>query len=219
MCNIKCIDFGRQNLKEEDVKGKDVIEVGSYDVNGSYRSIVQLLGPASYLGVDMKKGPGVDEVCDADDLLEHFGTETFDLLISTEVIEHVRDWRRVISVFKHILKPNGVLLITTRSMGFKYHGWPYDFWRYEIEDFRNIFSDFSIERLEKDTSEPGVLIKAKKPASFLENDLSDYKLYSIIRGKRIKDAVAIDIWLAIVFSFLPKVIPTFLRERIKYRIR
>lgn len=139
MCIVECLDFGRENVKVEDVKGKAVIEVGSYDVNGSYRSIVQPLEPDSYIGVDIEKGPGVDQLCDACNLVQHFGMEKFDLLISTEVMEHVNDWRKVISNFKHVLKPNGVLLLTTRSRGFPYHGYPCDFWRYEIEDFQSIF--------------------------------------------------------------------------------
>ena len=72
MCNIKCLEFGRRNLKEEDVKEKAVIEVGSYDVNGSLRPIVEQLLPASYIGVDLVKGPGVDEVCDANGIINYF---------------------------------------------------------------------------------------------------------------------------------------------------
>ena len=38
------------------------------------------------------------------------------MLIATEVIEHVRDWRSGISNFTKVLAPNGVILIKTRSM-------------------------------------------------------------------------------------------------------
>ena len=44
MCNPACIDFGRQVLRPEMVEGKVVLEVGSYDGNGSLRGDVVALG-------------------------------------------------------------------------------------------------------------------------------------------------------------------------------
>ncbi|MEM4005257.1 MAG: methyltransferase domain-containing protein [Desulfurococcaceae archaeon] len=116
--------------------------------------------------------------------MEYFGEESFDVIISTEVLEHVRDWRAVINNMKRALREGGVMYITTRSFGFPYHDFPYDFWRYEIEDMRKIFSDFNIMVLKKDPSMPGVFLKARKPEEFKPNDLSDIALYSIILGKR-----------------------------------
>jgi len=37
MCSITCLKFGKRNLSEIDVKDKEVIEVGAYNVNGSIR--------------------------------------------------------------------------------------------------------------------------------------------------------------------------------------
>ncbi len=39
MCNKSCIDFGEKALKKIKIKDKKVLEVGSYDVNGSFRPI------------------------------------------------------------------------------------------------------------------------------------------------------------------------------------
>ena len=212
MCNKACIEFGRANLKEEEVKGKSVIEVGSFYLNGSLRPIAKEFLPSSYIGVDLQIGPGVDQICDAHDLLDRFGSGNFDLLISTELLEHVRDWRKVISNFKHILKPNGVLLITTRSKGFYYHDYPFDFWRYEISDMQVLFSDFIIEVIEKDPSEPGVFIKARKPNTFTERETTNYQLYSIIKGKHATTITKIDIyWFKVrsaIRGFLSQILPT-----------
>lgn len=208
MCNKSGIEFGRKNLKEEDIRNKSVIEVGSLDVNGSLRPIVEAFHPHSYIGVDICKGQGVDLVCNVKDLLERFGSEAFDVLISTELLEHILDWRQAVSNFKRILKPNGILLITTRSRGFEYHGYPFDFWRYEITDMKEIFSDFNIEAIEKDSLSPGVFIKARKPNVFRENDLSGYRLYSIIKGKPAKTITENEINLfKIISPFLPHMLP------------
>src|SRR2546425_13027128 len=93
MCNSECISFVERAIGSGDVKGRDIIEVGSYDVNGSVRPYLQSLAPASYLGVDITPRPGVDLVCDAQRLLAQLGTERFDPAVSTQLLEHGRAWR------------------------------------------------------------------------------------------------------------------------------
>jgi 2-polyprenyl-3-methyl-5-hydroxy-6-metoxy-1,4-benzoquinol methylase len=196
MCNSACIQFAETNITEKDVRGKSVIEVGSLDINGSLRSIVETFEPVQYLGVDLCEGHGVDIVCNAAGLIDTFGREKFDLLISTEMMEHVLDWKKIIRNFKRILKPNGALLITTRSKGFFYHGYPDDFWRYELDDMKAIFSDFDIVSLEKDPSSPGVFMMARKPIFFIENDLSHLTLYSVVKFRRTSKVTSLDIKVA-----------------------
>lgn len=175
------------SLTAEEVCGKSVLEVGSRQVQTpdlTARHIVARLQPAQYVGVDIDIGPGVDEICDAEHLRERFGDESFDVVISTEMLEHVRNWRPVISNFKHVVRPRGVLLVTTRSRGFRYHGWPEDYWRYEVDDMRVLFSDFEIQALEPDLATPGVFLKALKPVAFQEADLSRHTLYSVVKRRR-----------------------------------
>ena len=35
MCNLGCVDFIRFNLSKEEIEGKDILDVGSLNVNGS----------------------------------------------------------------------------------------------------------------------------------------------------------------------------------------
>lgn len=186
MCHASALRFGKTSLSRDEVEGKRIIDVGAYNVNGSFRTVLEKLNPKEYVGVDIEPGPGVDFVCEGDKLVEKFGKESFDLVISTELLEHVIDWIPVVSNIKNLCKCGGKILITTRSLGFPYHPFPFDVWRYEIEDMKNIFGDFEIEILEKDSQCPGVFMKARKPENFKEIDLKDYELFSIIADKRIK---------------------------------
>jgi SAM-dependent methyltransferase len=183
LCTINCILFGVNNLRDEEIAGKQILEVGACNVNGSLRPFVESRKPAMYIGADIERGTGVDVICNAENLEVAFEEGCFDVVISTELLEHVRNWRSVISSIKKVCKPGGIILITTRSIGFGYHAYPYDFWRYEIEDMRYIFSDCLIEVLEKDP-EKGVFAKIRKPLEYSEKDLGNYALYNIVVGKK-----------------------------------
>lgn len=182
------IDFAKRVLSPDAVRGKSVIEVGSYDFNGSVREPIKRMGCASYLGVDMVAGPGVDEVCDATKVVSRFGDQSFDVVLSTEMLEHARHWRSTVNNLKRVVKPGGTLLVTTRSRGFPYHGYPSDYWRFELEDFRAIFSDFDIQALESDPLRPGVLLLAKRYAPPRDlPDLEKINVYSMLAHERIYD--------------------------------
>jgi SAM-dependent methyltransferase len=189
MCTTGCLDFTRDNLRESDVRGKTVLEVGSRDHNGTVRSIIEASRPRKYVGVDMLAGPGVDVVCDAGDLVSRFGGEAFDLVVATELLEHARDWRAVVTNLKNVLRPGALLLLTTRSQGFPFHPCPGDFWRYQVEDFERIFADLTIELLQEDDRRtPGVFLCARKPISFFEVGLDDVRLYSVLTRRRASEA-------------------------------
>lgn len=194
MCNRSCLDFAKFNLKPDDVRGKKIIEIGSRDVNGSVKQQIMQLEPASYLGIDIEMAAGVDEVCNVYDLVQRYGVESFDVVISTEMVEHVFDWRKAFSQMKSILKPNGVMLITTRSFGFPYHDYPSDYWRFELRDMKSIFADMRVEALESDASDPGVLVAARKLSDFVEDDLANLALHSMITSKRSADITSSDLF-------------------------
>src|SRR6266576_6160414 len=58
--NRAVMEFGQRVLGETDVRDRAVLEVGARDVNGSLRPWIESLQPASYFGVDIVPGTGVD---------------------------------------------------------------------------------------------------------------------------------------------------------------
>lgn len=152
-------------LSAGDVSGKSVLEVGSYDVNGSVRPTLTALGPARYHGVDLTEGPGVDQVVDCTRLVDEFGAGSWDVVVSTEMLEHVRDWRASVRNLIHVVAPGGVLVVTTRSPGFPFHPFPEDHWRYPVAAFERIASNAHLEVVDvrADPEAPGVFVKARKP--------------------------------------------------------
>lgn len=164
MCHDSDIEFIAQEITHDDVYGKRVLEVGAYDDNGSPRPHVESLHPSSYLGTDMRPGPRVDLVLDAADVPT---LGEFDLVISTEMLEHAEFWRDAMRGMIDAVKPGGILFLTTRSPGFAYHGYPEDHWRYTVKDMRDILdgAGMVILVLKPDPAKiyPGVFAKARKP--------------------------------------------------------
>jgi len=198
MCHKSCIEFAEKYIHEDDIKGRSVIEVGALDVNGSIRPSVEQFRPLSYIGVDIQKGAGVDRICPVENLIKEFGTNSFDVVISTELLEHVLNWRKAIHNLKQVLKPGGSMLLTTRSKGKCYHGYPFDYWRYGLKDIKLIFSDFEIIALCEDSEEPGVFFKAIKQKPYIESTVKGLNLYSTILDKRSSIIMAFFFWRVII---------------------
>jgi SAM-dependent methyltransferase len=128
--------------QKESFEGLRVLEAGSRDVNGSLRDLS--IDAKEYIGIDIQEGPGVDMVLDAREMIQKFGPVSFDVVICTETLEHVQDWRRVVESMKNILKVDGFIYLTAPAPGFPKHNYPGDFWRFTCRDFLNMFADFAV---------------------------------------------------------------------------
>lgn len=97
-----------------------VLDLGGRDINGSIRD---LLPAAKWVGLDIEPGPGVDLVHDAT-LPWPDGFERFDLVVCTEVLEHVERWGAVLRTASQALEPGGpeALFVTCASTGRPEHG-------------------------------------------------------------------------------------------------
>ena len=171
------VEFFIRNVRPAEVSGRTILEAGSLEINGSVKPYFTRFGPSEYIGIDMVDGPGVDYCVK----IEDFQSPPFDIVVSTETLEHAEDWKATVTAIKALCKPEGLLYITTRSPGFWRHCYPNDHWRYTQEDFRRIFADCEILILEDDTQttpvpHPGVFMKARKPLDFTPCSLDDIVL-------------------------------------------
>ena len=148
MCNPWCIEMVN-NLLDTIPVNAWILEVGSRNDNGSVRKILE---PKSinYVGVDLFEGNGVDIVLDVANLQAQFGDDKFDVVVSTEMLEHCSNWQEALYQMSSVLRHGGLLIITTRSPGFELHDYPADYWRFSHDDFAEIFGPIGKILLLKD---------------------------------------------------------------------
>jgi SAM-dependent methyltransferase len=122
----------------------DVLEVGSYNVNGTVRDVLEETAK-SYIGTDMREGPCVDLALDAELVASHFGKHSFDTVVCCECLEHtLRPWI-IVDALKHVLKPGGHLWISTPTFGFPEHRFPIDCYRFGEDAYRGwMFTDTNL---------------------------------------------------------------------------
>lgn len=99
-----------------------VLDLGGRNVNGSIRDLIP---GVQWTGLDIIDGPGVDIVRDA--TLDWFVNEPvprYDIIVSTEMFEHVEDWRGVIRTCAQAFEGTGeeLLMFTCASTGRRPHG-------------------------------------------------------------------------------------------------
>ncbi len=125
-----------QLARDYDFAGQTVQEVGSLDVIGSVRPL--FANVSSYVGIDFRQGPNVDVVMNAHNL--EFQADGFDVVISTEMLEHDDEFRVSVKEMGRVLKKGGILILTARGNGFMPHDYPYDFWRFMPTSFNKLFN-------------------------------------------------------------------------------
>jgi SAM-dependent methyltransferase len=94
-------------------EGKVVIDVGSYNYNGSYRAMIEADG-SRYVGADIMPGPNVDVIVGTP---EWNALEGVDAVISGQTLEHVEDVPSLMAQMFRILKDGGLLCVITPSAG------------------------------------------------------------------------------------------------------
>ncbi len=119
-----------------------VFEFGSYQVEGQegYANLREVFVGKTYVGCDMRPGPGVDRVEDVTAIGLPDGSAGTVLCIET--FEHVFEVQRAFTEVFRLLRPGGVFVITT-PLNFRIHGYPDDYWRITPSCLRRMLSPYA----------------------------------------------------------------------------
>lgn len=112
--------------------GISVCDLGGRNVNGSLRD---LFTTSDWTAVDSSPGEGVDVVADARAWLPD---RAYDVVLSTEVLEHVDEWHAIIATARTALTNGGLFIVTCASERRPIHGMSGGPWPEPGEHYRNI---------------------------------------------------------------------------------
>jgi SAM-dependent methyltransferase len=118
-----------------------VIEMGARAAPGqeSIANLRPIFDVDEYIGCDIQAGPGVDRIDDIHSL--SMPDESVGTVVCLETLEHVADPIRAVQEMHRVLKPGGVLAISS-LMFFPIHEHPWDFWRFTPEGFERLLEPF-----------------------------------------------------------------------------
>lgn len=126
-----------------------VVDVGAG--KSPYRKLIRC---QKYLATDFE--PTLPEVVVADAADLPFEDETANLVVMTEVLEHLPEPQKALAEAARILKPGGLLALTTPFL-WRLHSEPYDFYRYTEHGLRYLLKSNGFEILKLTSRGPNQL--------------------------------------------------------------
>jgi SAM-dependent methyltransferase len=122
-----------ERASQSTAPGSLVLDAGSG--GGPYRSC---FAQHRYESADFENAPGVDYVCDL--ARTPIQADRYDLVVCTQVLEHVPNPGMVLSELYRLLKPGAQLWLST-PLFYEEHMQPYDFFRYTRFGLTRLFED------------------------------------------------------------------------------
>ena len=125
--------FTKKYLEKFKDKSIKILDIGSQDVNGSYKPIFQNTN-WEYYGCDMVEGKNVDIMLNDIYDWRNIKSESFDVVISGQAFEHIEFFWITMLEISRILKDDGICCIIAPSSGNE-HRYPLDCWRFYPDGF------------------------------------------------------------------------------------
>jgi SAM-dependent methyltransferase len=134
------VEFAR-DVAEHLPIAEPLVEIGARAAEGQegHADLRAVFGVAEHLGCDIQPGPGVDRIEDVHAL--SFADGSVGTVICLETLEHVADPLRAVQEMHRVLRPGGVLAISS-LMFFPIHAHPWDYWRFTPEGFELLLRPF-----------------------------------------------------------------------------
>jgi SAM-dependent methyltransferase len=98
---------------------------------------------SEYTGIDLRENPKAQVHIAPDGQIESADAQQ-DIVLSTQVLEHVENPRRYLSEAHRILKPDGLLILSTHGYWI-YHPDPTDYWRWTSSGLKKIIQEAGFE--------------------------------------------------------------------------
>jgi len=115
------------------IRGGMVVDIGSLDMNGNYRS---LFPDSEYIGVDIVEGRNVDILMDSEEWKK---LKNADVVICGQTLEHVADIPELMKSIFNVLRPGGLLCMIAPSAG-PPHDYPIWVGHFSVESMSEIIS-------------------------------------------------------------------------------
>jgi len=156
----------RENIKnfisflsnEINSKG-NVIEFGSYQVEGQvgYADLRPYFKNCNYVGTDIRRGVGVDVICDIHNV--PFKSKKFKWVLCLETLEHVFSPLEAVKEMSLLVEDTGIFIISS-VMDFPIHEHPADYWRFTPQLFYKVLENFKYKKVffQGDSLKPHTII-------------------------------------------------------------
>lgn len=141
--------FCRDHLESRREEPLTIIDLGSQDINGSYRPIFER-PPWHYLGIDLAPGKNVDIVLRDPYDWRELESESADVVVAGQTIEHTEFFWETMKQIARVLKPGGLCCVIVPSSGPE-HRFPVDCWRIFPDGLRAMARYAQLEVLEAST--------------------------------------------------------------------
>lgn len=134
------------HLQERKSEKLNIFDLGSQNIGGTYRHIFEQ-DNWNYIGVDLDFGNNVDVILKDAYKWSEIKSESIDVVVSGQTLEHIEyPWLSILEIAR-ILKPGGLCCLIAPSSGYE-HRYPVDCWRVYPDGMKALSNFARLEVLE-----------------------------------------------------------------------